>query len=68
MNFVNEPFENTVNWAPPFKLERFVRAAETKIGDKVSLDSPFSGFLEGTRGPHSILQVPSDDDLEPEQL
>lgn len=68
VDFVNEPFENTVMQAPAFKLEGFVRAAETKIGADVFLDSPFSGFVEGTRGPHSLLQVPFDDPREPEQL
>lgn len=68
MEFINEPFENTLVPAPPFKLAGFARAAETRIGDTVFLDSPFSGFVEGTRGAHSQLRVPSDDPLEPEQI
>lgn len=67
VEFTNEPFENTLMPAPAFKLAGFVRAAETRIGDDVFVDSPFSGFVEGTRGVHSLLRVPSDDLLEPEQ-
>ncbi|KAJ5139195.1 uncharacterized protein N7515_004043 [Penicillium bovifimosum] len=68
VEFINEPFENTLVPAPPFKLAGFARAAETRIGDAVFLDSPFSGFVEGTRGAHSQLRVPSDEPLEPEQI
>jgi hypothetical protein len=68
VEFINEPFENTLVPATPFKLAGIARAAETRIGDAVFLDSPFSGFVEGTRGAHSQLRVPSDDPLEPEQI
>lgn len=68
VEFINEPFENTIIPTPPFKFAGFSRAAETRVGDNIFLDSPFSGFLEGTRSSHSLLCVPSDDPLEPEQL
>ncbi|KAL2823412.1 hypothetical protein BDW59DRAFT_98686 [Aspergillus cavernicola] len=67
MEFNNEPFENTIIPAPPFKFAGFSRAAETRIGDHIFLDSPFAGFLEGTKLSHALLRVPSDDPLEPEQ-
>lgn len=67
VEFINEPFENTVSPTPPARLTGFVRAAETRIGDDIFLDSPFSGFVEGTRGAHSLLRVPNDDPQEPEQ-
>ncbi|KAB8239614.1 uncharacterized protein BDW43DRAFT_8965 [Aspergillus alliaceus] len=68
VEFVNELFKNSLMPVPPFKLTGFVRAAETRIGDNIFIDSPFSGFVEGTRGSHSLLRVPSDDPLEPEQI
>ncbi|KAJ5701057.1 hypothetical protein N7488_008605 [Penicillium malachiteum] len=68
IEFVNEPFENTLVPIPPFKLARFARAAETRIGDDVYLDSPFSGLVEGTRGAHSLRRIPSDNPYEPEQI
>ncbi|KAB8234266.1 uncharacterized protein BDW43DRAFT_318883 [Aspergillus alliaceus] len=68
VEFVNELFENTRMTVPPFKLTGFVQAAETRIGNDIFLDSLFSGFIEGTRGPHSLLRVPSDDPFEPEQV
>ncbi|KAE8389043.1 hypothetical protein BDV23DRAFT_194689 [Aspergillus alliaceus] len=68
VEFVNEPFENTCMTVPSFKLTGFVQAAKTRIGNDIFLDSLFSGFIEGTRGPHSLLRVPSDDPFEPEQV
>lgn len=67
LEFVNEPFENTLVPKPPSKLTGFVRSAQTKIGDDIFLDSPFCGFLEGTRGAHSRLRIPTDDPQEPKQ-
>ncbi|KAJ5609271.1 hypothetical protein N7528_009838 [Penicillium herquei] len=68
IEFINEPFENTLVPIPPFKLAEFARAVETRIGDNVFLDSPFSGFVEGTRGAHSLLRIPSDNPHGPEQI
>ncbi|EAW12244.1 uncharacterized protein ACLA_062070 [Aspergillus clavatus NRRL 1] len=67
VHFINEPFENTIIPAPPSRLEGFLRAAATRIGGNIFMDSPFSGFMEGTRGAHSLLRIPSDDPLEPKQ-
>ena len=47
MQFLNEPFENTVVPSESFKLLDFIRAGETKIGDEIFLDSPFSGYMKG---------------------
>ncbi|KAJ5843535.1 uncharacterized protein N7525_001276 [Penicillium rubens] len=67
VQFLNEPFENTVVPSESFKLLDFIRAGETKIGDEIFLDSPFSGYMEGTRLAHSIMRIPSDDPHEPKQ-
>ncbi|KAL3482733.1 hypothetical protein BJX62DRAFT_245593 [Aspergillus germanicus] len=67
VEFSNETFENTVIPGPSVKFTGFSRTTETRIGDNVYLDSPFSGFLEGTRLAHAILRVPSDDPLAVEQ-
>lgn len=67
VEFINEPFENTIVPTPPSQLKGFARAAETRIGDDVFLDSPFSGYVEGTVGSHSLLRCPIDDELEPVQ-
>ncbi|KAL2783923.1 hypothetical protein BJX66DRAFT_317589, partial [Aspergillus keveii] len=61
VTFSNEPFQNTIVPGPSFKLAGLSRAAETKVGDDIFLDSPFSGFLEGTRLNHAFIRVPSDD-------
>ncbi|KAJ9483242.1 hypothetical protein VN97_g10173 [Penicillium thymicola] len=68
VEFVNEPFENTVDPRGPFTLGDFVRAGETRHGDDIFLDSPFSGFISGTRLAHSICRIPSDDPYEPRQI
>ncbi|KAI9367319.1 hypothetical protein BJX61DRAFT_316587 [Aspergillus egyptiacus] len=67
VKFINEPFENTVTASGPFNFIGLARAAETKIGANIYLDSPFSGFLEGTRLSHSYMRVPTNDPLGPEQ-
>ncbi|OQE02700.1 hypothetical protein PENVUL_c039G02126 [Penicillium vulpinum] len=61
VQFVNEPFENTIVRHEPFILGDFIRADETKIGGNVFLDSPFSGFIEGTRLAHSFTRIPCND-------
>lgn len=68
IDFINEPFENTIIPTPPSRFTGFIRAAEARIGDNVFLDSAFSGFVEGTNGPHASLRVPADDPHQPEQV
>lgn len=67
VTFVNEPFENSILPGGPFALRQFARASDTRIGNNVYMDSPFSGFLEGTIGIHTLVRVPSNDRDEPEQ-
>jgi hypothetical protein len=58
----NTPFENTVIPGSPSKFNGLSLTAETKLGDSIFLDSPFSGFLEGTTLCHATLRVPTSDD------
>lgn len=67
VTFVNEPFENTIIPGGPFTLRQFARASETRIGSNVYMDSPFSGFAEGTIGIHALMRVPNNDLDEPGQ-
>ena len=67
VEFVNETFENALDEGPPIRLQRFARANETKIGDYVYMNNPFTGYVEGTCGPHAWLRVPIDDLCEPRQ-
>ncbi|KAJ6026978.1 hypothetical protein N7460_011795 [Penicillium canescens] len=68
VNFVNETFENSVYPSPSFTLQPFIRAAETRLGDPVFFDSPFSGLVMGTKMAHSLQRIPIDDPLEPKQI
>jgi hypothetical protein len=61
IQFLNEPFKNTIAPHDPFKLDNFIRAGETRIGDGIFLDSPFSGVIQGSRMAHSSVRIPSDD-------
>jgi hypothetical protein len=64
----DEPFEKTVFPEPPSKPTKLLRAAETKLGDSIFLESPFSDFIEGTTLCHAVLLVPtSDDPIAPQQ-
>jgi hypothetical protein len=67
VTFINEPFENSIPPGEPFALRQFARASDTRIGNNVYMDSPFSGFIEGTIGIHTLVRVPSSDPHEPEQ-
>ncbi|EAW17146.1 uncharacterized protein NFIA_005080 [Aspergillus fischeri NRRL 181] len=61
VRFVNETFETTSLGVPPARLEGFIPANETRIGSPVYMNNPFTGFSEGTCGPHARLRIPSDD-------
>ncbi|OQE29072.1 hypothetical protein PENFLA_c004G00069 [Penicillium flavigenum] len=61
IQFLNEPFKNTIAPRDPFKLDNFIRAGETNIGYDIFLDSPFSGVIQGSRLAHSSVRIPSDD-------
>lgn len=67
IHFINETFESTVIPGPSSQLTGFVRADETRIGDPIFLESPFSGFLEGRNGPRSFVRIPADDPHQTEQ-
>ncbi|KAJ6188110.1 hypothetical protein N7519_003018 [Penicillium mononematosum] len=58
IQFLNEPFRNSIAPRDPFKLDNFIRAGETKIGDDIFLDSPFSGVIQGSRMAHSSVRIP----------
>lgn len=68
VQFVNEAFDNTLVEGPPMQLRQFAQAKETQIGSYIYMDNPFTGYIEGTCGPHARLRVPSDDPYEPKQL
>ncbi|PLN84868.1 hypothetical protein BDW42DRAFT_24929 [Aspergillus taichungensis] len=59
VRFVNEPFENTVTPGPPVKFKEFARAASTRLGDSCRMDTPSSGYVEGTKRVHAIRKLPS---------
>lgn len=62
VEFVNEVFENSVcEGMPAVQLKSLVPSHQIQIGSFVSLDSPFTGFIEGTTGAPAKLRVPSDD-------
>ncbi|PKX89461.1 uncharacterized protein P174DRAFT_464582 [Aspergillus novofumigatus IBT 16806] len=61
VRFVNETFETTSLGVPPARLEGFIPANESEIGSPVYMNNPFTGYSEGTCGPHSRLRIPSDD-------
>ncbi|KAE8421589.1 hypothetical protein BDV36DRAFT_304697 [Aspergillus pseudocaelatus] len=61
VQFVNETFEATSLGVPPTTLVDFIPADETQIGSEVYMNNPFTGYSEGTCGPHSRLRIPSDD-------
>lgn len=61
VQFVNETFEATSLGVPPTALVEFIPADETQIGSEVYMNNPFTGYSEGTCGPHSRLRIPSDD-------
>lgn len=67
--FTNEVFQNTVTPGPPIQLQRFntEEVIRDKPGDEIYINSPFTGYIEGTRGILSTCRVPSDDLREPEQ-
>ncbi|KAL1982646.1 hypothetical protein VTN96DRAFT_1016 [Rasamsonia emersonii] len=68
VQFINETFENTIVGGPPVRLQEFAQASEIHIGSELYMDNPFTGYAEGTCGPHSISRIPTDDPHKPEQL
>ncbi|PKY01369.1 hypothetical protein P168DRAFT_320964 [Aspergillus campestris IBT 28561] len=58
VHYVNEPFENTVNPGPPVKFKEFARAASTRLGESCRMDTPSSGYVEGTKRVHAIRKLP----------
>jgi hypothetical protein len=47
------------------QLKVFLPSNETYIGSKIFMNNPFTGFSQGTCGPHTLTRVPSDDQNEP---
>lgn len=68
IEFLNEPFENSIMPETPVKLKDFAVVGDARPGDYVFLDSPFTGYMEGIRGVVSNIRVPSDDPHEPNEL
>ncbi|KAB8214231.1 hypothetical protein BDV33DRAFT_196279 [Aspergillus novoparasiticus] len=64
VQLVNETFESTSLEVPPTTLVDFIPANDTQIGSEVYMSNPFTGYCEGTCGPHSRLRIPSDDPSE----
>ncbi|KIM96321.1 hypothetical protein OIDMADRAFT_44520 [Oidiodendron maius Zn] len=60
--FVNETFESNLRGA--LRLQRLLTAKRYSI---LALDSPDTGFIEGTLAISAKMRVPVDDPLEPEQ-
>lgn len=63
--FANVTFQNDI-FTEPMQLRQFVRAGRTR-GGIVMLDSPDTGFIEGTLRLSSFTKIPSDNPLEPLQ-
>lgn len=69
IEFINEPFQNDVVKRPPVKLRGLARADQVAARSPIYLDSPFTGYIEGTKGPHCMRRFPSDAPLtEPKQI
>jgi hypothetical protein len=66
--FENETFEPTLSGCSRVKLIDFMPAGESRFGDFVYMNSPFSGYIEGIYGPPSMSRIPSDDLNEPEMM
>jgi hypothetical protein len=63
--FVNVTFQNDI-LTRPMQLRRFARV-EGMRGGIAMLDSPDTGFIEGTLRLSSFTRIPSNDSLEPKQ-
>ncbi|WEW61233.1 hypothetical protein PRK78_006723 [Emydomyces testavorans] len=63
IEFQNESFENSVLGTP--NMKNFVKSDEIHISASVFMDNPFTGFIEGTRGPHTTSRNPSSDPHDP---
>ena len=68
VQFVNEPFKNTVNPDPPVKFKDFARAASTRLGDSCRMDTPSSGYVEGTKRVHAIRKLPQTGAYKPKNM
>jgi hypothetical protein len=60
-------FANDLHSSSPFALQPFIRAAETRLGDPVFFNAPFTGLVTGTKMAHSLRCIPTDNSLEPEK-
>ncbi|CAG7952191.1 unnamed protein product [Penicillium nalgiovense] len=60
IQFANETFQSPLGRGPT-QLQDFVSIDELQIGANVYMNSPFTGYSEGTCGPHGRMRVPSDD-------
>ena len=67
IQYVNETFQSSIMPNPPVRFKGFAMTNETRLRDYVYMESPFSGYLEGSSGITSFLRLPTDDPAEPEQ-
>lgn len=63
--FGKETFGSPLDGATPTRLTQFVSANETQIGSSIYMNNPFTGYSEGTCGPHVRMRVPIDDPNQP---
>lgn len=70
VQFINHTFENTLLEADSVQLKGFTGALDRsmKYGDSVYMNSPWTGYGEGTYGPYVEDRIPRDDPFEPKQV
>ncbi|KAM5448520.1 hypothetical protein MaudCBS49596_005314 [Microsporum audouinii] len=69
-SFRNELFQNTIAPGPPVQLQRFATLQENRVlqGRFIYMDSPFTGYIEGTQGVLATSRILEDDPHEPKQV
>lgn len=65
ISFVNETFESPLDGVAPTKLKGFTSVNNIRINSNIYMNNPFTGYSEGTSGPHVRLRVPSGSPDEP---
>ncbi|EEQ27769.1 conserved hypothetical protein [Microsporum canis CBS 113480] len=69
-SFRNELFQNTIAPGPPVQLQRFATLQENRVsqGRFIYMDSPFTGYIEGTQSVLATSRILEDDPHESKQV
>ncbi|EFQ98274.1 hypothetical protein MGYG_01308 [Nannizzia gypsea CBS 118893] len=70
ISYTNEIFENTVVPGPSVRLQRFNTDEENRCraGSDIFINSPFTGYIEGTQGMRAMCRAPTGNPRKPEQV